>query len=126
MPSLIEMPINCPICNGPLLNNFKEMPYGKPYAVEKTCFTASHKFLCSSTKGNEDEVCFISLSLDPYKKMSANWVVLEKKLYVYGKGNSENENSTYQLKTTYIPYIEPDFSEPMKLINKIKLYTKFL
>lgn len=120
------MPINCPICNGPLVNNFKEYPKGNTYAMDKNCFQASHYFYCASTKGKEDEVAFICIGLDPYKKVTANWLVLEKKLYIYGNESTNNRKNISEVKTTYIPYVEPDFSDPFKLIDKIRLYCKLI
>jgi hypothetical protein len=123
---LKEMPINCPICKGPLVNTFKEYPKGNTYAMDKTCFKSGHSFYCASTKGKEDEVAFICISLDPYKKVSANWIIPEKKLYIYGNENVDNTKDNSHLKTTYIPYVEPDFTDPVKLLNKIRLYCKLL
>lgn len=120
------MPINCPVCKGPLLNHFKELPQGNTYAIDKTCLKSGHFFYCASTKGNEDELAFICLSLDPYKKVTANWLVLEKRLYIFGCETPGTVKSTDNSKTTYIPYVEPDFVDVPKLLNKIRLYCKLL
>jgi hypothetical protein len=122
--NLVVMPINCPVCQGALLNEFKELPYGKPYAIAKTCYKQDHRFYCCSSKGNEDEVNFISLSLDVYKKNTVNWLVKDKKMYIYKTSNVKITGDEDAL--TYIPYVDPDFSDAKKLLNKINLYLKFL
>lgn len=121
----MKMPVHCPFCNGPLLNLFKEYPPGKSYAVDKSCTTRlDHTFYCASKRGNEDFVSFISISLDTYRKVSINWNINANLFYIKGRHNSIIPNVPNDI-ITYLPYIEPDFSDCPKLIKKIKTYINF-
>ena len=113
----MKMPKNCPICNGPVLNKFRDNPAPRSFALEKTCSDKiDHLFYCASKSVDNDEAYVISVSFNSTRTKSAMWLPGEKKLWVTG-GNSATK--------TLIPYIEPDFSDYRKLCKKLKTYLVF-
>lgn len=114
----MQLPIKCPCCNHPLLNNFKDYPINRPYQLEKTCKTKlDHQFFCASIKGCEDEIGYIKITVDMKIMLNFNWEIERKKLYI-STGFMPHHN-------TYIPYIEPDLSNYKKLIERLMLLIPF-
>lgn len=106
------MPSNCPICQEPLLNDFRDKPSKHAFGWQKTCNNKlDHFFYCAAKTAEDTNVYFISTSMRSNKKVVANWVLPEKTLVITGSVSD---------KRLVIPWIEPDFSNYSKLVNKIK------
>lgn len=113
----MKMPRKCPICNEPLMNQFKETYDKNGYALEKTCDKKlDHIFFCASKKADEDEVYVVSATTREKNSFMALWVVPEKKLHV-ARASAANR--------TIIPYFEPDFTNFKKLYDKLRMYILF-
>jgi hypothetical protein len=111
--TLIPVPKDCPICKNPLLNDFISNNDKK---IIKKCLSVNHYFECRCI---EYVVYYISVSLDINKQVRFMWINTIK-----GPTNQIiNINSKH---STQIPYINPDFSDPTKLLNKIKIYSTFM
>lgn len=115
----MEMPIFCPCCNSPLMNNFKDFPFNKPHQLEKSCsIKPDHQFFCISRKGCEDEVGVIKITVDMNKMLRFNWIIHDKVLFVtIGFSSVKNLN---------LPYIEPDLANYKPLIKKLKTLLPFI
>ncbi len=111
---------SCPICN----NSFvKEKIYtDKGHFYEwLTCEKEHLKFSQVIVDSNKLDTFSITLSLNPLIRVA--WLLSTKEVFI-AKGDLNyimNHNSNVN-----IPYIEPDFSNYEKLLNKIKTYSLFL
>jgi hypothetical protein len=114
---LSEMPIDCPICHGVLLNEFQSFTYDDAPLLVKKCFRLSHSFYCASTETEENKLSFISICLDTYKRINIAWNLLDQEMFVF----NENKNTK-----TILPWVDPDFSDPKKLITKLHIYLKYI
>lgn len=114
----MQLPILCPACNQPLLNNYKDYPTNRPYRLEKSCrIKPDHIFFCASKKGCDDEIGFLKITIDTNKMLTFNWELNIKRLY-FTTGYMPNI-------ITDIPYFEPDLSNYIKLVKKIKIIVPF-
>lgn len=114
----MEMPLCCPCCKSPLMNNFKDFPLNKSVQLEKYCsIKPNHHFWCISRKGCEDEIGIIRITVDMNKMLKFTWIIHDKMLYVT-TGFSPTKNLP-------LPYIEPDLDNYFSLIKKIKKLIPF-
>lgn len=114
----MEMPILCPCCNSPLMNNFREFPLNKPHQLEKSCtIKPDHQFWCISRKGCEDEIGIIKITFDMNKMLKVNWIIHDKMLFI--------TTGFSPIKNLALPYIEPDLDNYFSLIKKIKMLLPF-
>jgi hypothetical protein len=112
----MQMPKNCPICKGPVLNKFRDNPAPRSFELEKTCCDKpDHIFYCASKKVDEDAYV-VSVSFNSTRTKVAMWLPNDKKLWITN-GSAETK--------TLIPYIEPDFSNYRRLCSKLKTYLLF-
>lgn len=119
----MNSPINCPICGDPLVNTFNERHEGIVY---KNCrLRPDHIFSCMTvSEENGVEVVgriVFTLSMSP---------MLSVELHPGNKtmGIDKNAPSTMASLPVHnrLPfYVEPDFSNYPKLVNKIKIYILF-
>lgn len=113
--SLQIMPISCSLCNHSMINSFKFIGPNKQY-LEKSCNQLNHKFYCISYINQYDKIFGISCTINSKKTTSAVWCFYPKRFYI-----SEIELGSLN----YFPWIEPDFSNPITLFNKIKILITF-
>lgn len=115
----MELPIVCPCCKHPLLNNFREYPINKPHQLEKTCrVKPDHQFTCLSRKGCDDEIGVIKITINMNNMLTFHWVIESKMLY-FSTGFMPKSN-------TVIPYIEPDLDNYRKLVKRLKNLVPFV
>lgn len=105
------MPSKCLICSDSLLNEFLFHN-----ALSKRCFKLNHMFYCKSLEFDNNHIELISISFDTYKKTNFVWNFRTEEMYVISKYNQK----------TIIPWVEPDFSNPTKLLNKLNIYLKYI
>lgn len=106
------MPINCPICQNPLLNFFH------PKFLKKECIHHTHCiiFICKSQEDIVDEIILIY----DYQNNLTHYTIWWKINYsvkISSVKISENKSNTIEL-----PYFEPDFSSFKNLQKKISTY----
>lgn len=115
----MNLPILCPLCHHPLMNNFKDYPFNRPSQLEKTCkIKPDHKFICLSRKGCEDEIGTISVVVDMSKNLTFTWVIEAKTLQVSSGFKDKNYNT--------FPYVHPDLDNLAKLLIKLKNLISFV
>jgi len=106
----MQIPINCPICNDPLLNT-----YVLEQCIKSCTNKLNHKFSCSLY----NEIWQIKLQYDSDNIIV--WFPVLKEITLC-KGNW----NTHKLgKNESIPYFEPDFSNFKALVIKIKMLILF-
>jgi hypothetical protein len=106
----MQIPINCPICNSIMMNDF----YNE--TIRKKCESKlNHEFHCSSYAG--DKLSFFTVVIDRKNRLSAQWQLGSINRFFIIRGNL-TLGSTKEL-----PFFIPDFSNYSALVNKIKLYT---
>lgn len=112
----MQIPINCPCCNGPLQNTFITTSVHEEY-LKKECFSKiNHSFSCV-VRTKDNMFCNANLSLNHKKDRWIVWNFDPQRLWL-GVG----------LECSYtkdLPFFIPDFSNYRKLINKIKVYLTF-
>lgn len=108
------MPINCPICGDPMLNEF--IRGSSTSYINKRCMKRiTHDILIREMPTTND-IDFISLKIDHGAQII--W-------YFYTKSILVNTYYGDIIKDLYIPWFEPDFSDIKKLLSKIKTYMVF-
>ena len=110
----MKIPDKCVICNGILLNEFVKNLDRQDMLRQICCETLSHKFICYSYETSQI-INSINLS---YKNLSVVWFLDRNEIYV------KNMMATTPMKCL-ATYIEPDFTDVSKLINKIKVCILF-
>lgn len=113
----MQIPIKCPICNGVLLNEDRNIGYDISFIMKSCDKTLYHKIYIESLSANHDKVYAIRLHIS--KNLIVNWFPEINSLRVYSY-DANNTRNSYK-----IPYFEPNFSNYKKLINKIKTYILF-
>lgn len=111
----MQVPINCPICNDPLLNTYKGSE------LIKSCTNKlNHKYSCTLLDVFQVE---LRLQYDTILQRNLVWYngINEIDFYI---GNF-NKISLSSIKENIIPWFEPDFSDYMSLVNKIKMLIIF-
>lgn len=105
--STMIMPVNCPLCGDPLVNEFF-------VRLKKTCNNKlNHVIIYYSSFSNQDIVGSIKLILNT--KNEAIWTL----------ANMTFSIKNYNGSLIYLPWFEPDFSDYPRLLNKIKTYLVF-
>lgn len=122
----MEIPINCPICNHPLINTFNSTT---DLVVYKNCrLRPDHIFSCAvfmedfmaNEKNKVDRISF-TLSMSPLLSVV---IYPQGKLIHIGK-RAPNETAQIVCAEELPFYVEPDFSDYPKLIAKLKTYILF-
>jgi hypothetical protein len=114
----MQLPIVCPCCKNPLLNNFREYPVNKPQQLEKTCrIKPDHIFVCVSRKGCEDEIGVIKITVNLNTMLSFHWMIENKQLWF---------TTGFNKVITELPYIEPDLDNYEKLVKRLKKLVVFV
>jgi hypothetical protein len=119
--SILHMPINCPKCNGALLNEFKSTTGLN--CLHKTCYTKlDHKieFIASIVDGSHNTTSSVCLDSFYLKGTSIVWYPIMKSLWYFAIPSTYGKRSDFEM-----PYFEPDFSDFKKLISKLKTYIIF-
>ena len=110
---LRELPINCPICNDPLVNDYDNIARGRTRLTKKCYKRIDHRITIRACDTNHDYINFISI---PWGDKSViNWY--------YGTGHvllNTVEGVDY-----HIPWFEPNFSDYKRLKEKLKTYLVF-
>jgi hypothetical protein len=110
----MKIPIDCPICNSPLLNEYIGAPQTQLQILHKSCKkTLGHRITFVASPHDHDTVQVISIDLSTDKRI--NWYPPIQNLLI-----NSSDGTDYHL-----PYFEPDFSSYNKLIQKIKTYMTF-
>ena len=111
----MKLPINCPICNSPLLNEYQNHITGG-VELRKKCLSINHQLFIRADQPYEN-IALLSLRLGynsfiywDYENMD-----LQKSCFIL----------TEQKPILTLPWFDPDFSNYKKLLNKIKLYCVF-
>lgn len=110
----MNIPINCPCCNAPLLNSFVD--FGKISIIRKQCHQINHNFklVCSG-----DKIASIHIEIDPNTSKLVTWNFLSQSITLSNtRKNIVNRNA--------IPWFEPDLSDYKALINKLRTYICFM
>ena len=108
-------PINCPKCDGPLLNVFEDKKRVE-YLI-KECKNVSHVFWC---KVYFDTVIGLTISLNG--KMRAEWIFNDQpSLRVYHVDDMAKDGS-YLLDCVNLPWFEPDITNIKALVKKLNKY----
>lgn len=107
----MDMPINCPICSEPIINQFVDISFNESF-LKKAHWAVNHFIAIESEIKNHDKVycCYLTVNRQDFI-----WNFNKKILEVYYRG-------TYSA----LPYFNPDFSNYPKLIHKLKTYITFL
>lgn len=106
------MPANCPICQEPLFNDFKDKPSRHAFGWQKTCSKKlDHFFYCAAKTQDDTEVYFISTSFGSNRQIVANWILPTQDLVITGKISGNR---------IPVPWVEPDFSNYRNLVKKLK------
>lgn len=120
----MKLPIKCPICNDPLLN--EDVYLSKMW--RKICANKlNHKFFVIY-EVNTDMI--VNFSIVDDKNNAWRFYPLDDTIAIYKDvklqllKNLRRDGSLKNYKI--IPYFEPDFSDFKKLINKLRTYTLFL
>ena len=110
---LREMPVNCPICGDPLVNNYSDLPKGRERLTKKCSKRLNHNIMIRACDSNHDYIDWISI---PWNDTDViNWY--------YGVGSLLL--STIKGVDYHIPWFEPDFSDFKRLKEKLKTYLVF-
>jgi hypothetical protein len=107
----MKIPINCPFCKEPLINNYEQS------FLNIYCNNIDHNILFRPSIFDHDEVHFMSIDYDVNKDRDISRIIW----YFWGKTLLGRANSKYY----ELPWFEPDLSNYLKLCNKIKLYMIF-
>lgn len=125
----MNIPINCPICGDPLVNTFNKTTNKVIY---KNCrLRSNHIFSCAvfmagffNNPTDRVERVSFTLSMNPILSVEVYPVPEENKIMSIGKSApTEQAALTNGKKLPF--YVEPDFSDYKKLVNKIKTYLLF-
>jgi len=109
------MPINCPICAEPFINDFQNNYPGSTEWIRKSCRRRlDHVIVINGDPKNETSVNWISGILS--SNICVIWWFSQKKITLQIKGGKECND---------IPFFEPDFSNYKRLIEKLKTYILF-
>lgn len=111
----MKVPINCPICGGPLLNEFDPLAPGsdRTYLTKNCHKRLNHKIEIRACVSNNDYVDWIRI---PYKGVGN---------VIWHMGTEHLLLNTFEGKDYSLPFFEPDFSRYNKLIKKLSLYLTF-
>lgn len=110
----MKMPINCPCCGAPLLNEFRSTLV-KEY-LRKSCGSRlDHRFACTSYDEPYDVMYSMGIEIDTENMIRVNWMFDIKQMFV-----CKGEDDTHSL-----PYFEPDLSDYRKLVAKLRTYVMF-
>jgi hypothetical protein len=106
----MNMPINCPLCNYPLLNTFKENS-DKLYTIMKVCEKRiDHTYTCFSDPNGNVAIIKLRIHCGTFY-----WDVRRQTTWIYSQNNTK----------TILPWFEPNFENRLKFYNKLKTYTVF-
>lgn len=123
----MNIPTNCPICGDPLTNIFNE---STDKVLYKNCrLRPDHIFSCAvymfgfmGAEGDTLERVTFTLSMSPM--LSVEVYLRDKVMYI--DKSPPRDNACINNNTKRLPfYVEPDFSNYTKLVNKIKTYLLF-
>ena len=110
---LRKMPVNCPICNGPLINDYQNIARGRTRLTKKCCKQVTHQITIRACDRDNDYIDWVSI---PWGHTDViNWY--------YGSGRLLL--NTIKGQDYHIPWFEPDFSDLKKLKEKLKTYLLF-
>src|ERR1035437_4277922 len=111
----MQVPINCPICNDPLLNTYKSSE------LVKSCTNKiTHKYSCTTIDVFLVEV---RLQYDTIAQHNLIWHNGVNEIGLYTGNFNKIPFAAY--KENVIPWFEPDFSDYSDLVNKIKMLILF-
>lgn len=114
----MKMPIVCPCCHEPLLNEFNKKRNGIEYITKNCLRKLDHKFTCLTYR-NDGYADYAGVELYSKDMIRVNWDFIRQTIFI-SKGPEYTVTSTRDL-----PYFEPDFSDYGKLIAKLKTYVTF-
>lgn len=110
------MPINCPFCGDPLINEFILFSGGHD-RLNKSCRKKiNHNITFSSMISNNNLIDHVYI--DCINKSRFTWHLHTKKLLFKSYMNNGR-------KDLYLPYFDPHFSNFNKLMDKLKTYLVF-
>jgi hypothetical protein len=104
-----EIPINCPVCRDPLVNDFVPTSKNNELHYKKCTKRLDHNI--SYLLDDIGALYSVTITLNVGRILKACWVYDIHKLFVYD-----------HIQRMELPYFDPDFSDYKKLTNKIKLY----
>jgi hypothetical protein len=109
----MSVPINCPICNDPLLNDFREGFGDKHVVLIKSCSKRiDHQYSCHIN--NQEMVYLISITL----KFGQFFWNFNHNLFWMTKVRGGSKSLT-------LPWFVPDFTDRYRLFKKLKTYVVF-
>ena len=112
----MQMPIKCPVCHGPLLNNYMYLP-DTEQLYKKCNKNINHDITFYGYwdgADKDDNVSIMEIRNKGKSIIQWHFTYEEKRITVFTTD-----------KRCQLPYFEPDFSNYKKLLNKIKTYIIF-
>lgn len=113
----MKVPIDCPYCGDPFLNEFMDLP-GSRSRLTKVCIRrATHTIKIRTCDENHDYIDFIRI---PYSSTcNITWYMGTGRLW------TDHHDGTHIVSGGELPFFLPDLTNIPKLLGKIKTYFVF-
>lgn len=115
------MPSNCPICKGPLTNEFKSIHGDDSYLYKDCTSKLNHQIFIDSVRYNFNDVSFFCVRLN---HVDILWN-FEEEILTIDHLNHNNTSSNIGNRTS-IPWIEPDINDIKSVcerVSKLVIFT---
>lgn len=114
----MKVPVNCPICHQPMKNDFALQKEWE--ILIKECHQLKHHLVYKID---------LAKNINDKDQISSCKLIEKEEVYIWYPSSNKlvicNRNTGYLTDTIKLPYFEPNFSDYVSLLRKLKTYMVF-